>query len=204
MSKLLPKKLSEKEKSLFRAIERKDTGSLKRLLDDGVDPNAAEWSSRHGNYTALMYAAACQFPQGVQLLIEAGANVHAQTIAGAGAAGGTTALHRAIDGSDPTGTDAQGYSDPKQRLQVVELLLKAGANPFAVYDEDITPLGRAASSGYLEIVKMILERGQSWRRSLQAVDRLCYVLRADTQMLWSCSWQTVRRLMKNRKMDQRR
>lgn len=158
------KKLTTKERSLLRAIGKKDFDTVARLLTEGVNPNAAEWSDYVGNKTALMNAAGCQFPEAVKALLEAGADPKATTVAGQGAGGGYTALHNAIDGSDPTGVEVSPEREMLRRLNIVDLLLRAGASPDAVYDKDSTPIYEAASAGYLDIVKRLWEASRGSKR----------------------------------------
>ena len=107
-----PRKLTKQEQALFRAIERRDLKTIRQSLSNGVGPNVADWSTYVGNQTALMYAAGCQFPEAVKVLLEAGADPNASTVAGAGSNGGATALHKAIGGSDAADT-----WNPNARLQ---------------------------------------------------------------------------------------
>lgn len=153
--------MRSKKKELFHAIGRKDADAVAAALKDGIDPNTAESSGYFVNRTALMHAAACQFPEGVKLLLEAGANVNASTQKGVGAKAGYTALHGVIDGNDPV----EPRSDYAVRLQIVKLLLQAGADPNAVYGADTTPIYSAASAGYVEIVGAMIDAGADPRRS---------------------------------------
>lgn len=60
---------------LHRAIERRDAEALSTMLACGFDPNHPDDSI---GKTALHVAAACGWPQGVTLLLAAGAAVHAR------------------------------------------------------------------------------------------------------------------------------
>ncbi len=88
--------------ALFRAAERGDVRAIRRLLDRGRDPNAAD---RHG-FTALHHAALNGQAEAVGVLLEAGSEVDAVT------RDGQTPLQLA---------SANAWPD------VVELLLAAGA-----------------------------------------------------------------------------
>jgi ankyrin repeat protein len=153
------RRLRPKEKALFRAIERRDLPSIRALLKEGVDPNAAEWSDYTGNHTVLMHAAGLLYPEAVELLLKAGADPTAATVAGLGAGGGYTALLDAINGSDPAGDEPDEDSDRSGRLKVVDLLLQAGADPYAVYDGEDTPVESAANAGDLQVVKLLIAAG---------------------------------------------
>lgn len=115
--------------------------------------------THRGNVSILMCAAGIQFTEGVETLLKAGADPNIRAVAGPGAGGGGTALHNAISGSDTRcGTDIR-KSTEEDRLKIVDMLLKAGADPNAVDQGDRLPLYKAASGGHYEIVQRLIEAG---------------------------------------------
>ena len=70
----------------------------------------------------------------------------------------------AITGSDTrSGPDTMKRSTEEDRLKIIDLLLKAGADPNAVDQGDRLPLYYAASSGYYEIVHRLIEAGATFK-----------------------------------------
>src|SRR5438094_871642 len=88
---------------LFGAIRSRDAAAVRRLLTEGVDPNAADGEGR----TVLMLAAASGQNEIARVLLEQGAEVDRRRPEGA------TALHAAA---------SQGHTE------MVRLLLEAGAD----------------------------------------------------------------------------
>lgn len=157
--------MNRKKKSgsgkLIEAINRRDAGALKKLLEEGAEPNEAKDSDYIKNVTPLMLAAGIQFAEGVEILLNAGADPNIRTVAGAGAGGGGTALHNAIHGSNVR----LAVQIPEERIKIVKLLLKASADPNAVDQETKLPLFYAASAGNYEISSLLIESGaevKSW------------------------------------------
>ncbi len=148
---------------LIAAINRHNIESLRKLLTQGADPNAIIDSDYIRNVSALMCAAGIQFTEGVETLLKAGADPNIRTVAGLGAGGGGTALHEAISGSDTRpGTDRK-KSTEEDRFRIVDLLLKAGADPNAVNQGDTLPLCDAATGGHYEIVQRLIEAGATFK-----------------------------------------
>jgi ankyrin repeat protein len=148
---------------LYAAIRRHDVALLRTLLSDGADANAAVHDDYHGDIPVLLCAAGAQFFEGVKALLDAGANPNAVMTGGEGGAGAETVLNHAI-----TGSDNRPYDDPKRsteedRLKIVDLLLKAGADPNAVSQGDTLPLYDAARSGYFEICHRLIEAGATFK-----------------------------------------
>jgi ankyrin repeat protein len=134
---------------VYTAIRRRDIDMLRKLLSEGADPNACVRDEYHGDTPVILHAASFRFPEGVKLLLDAGADPNAQMSGGQGAKGGQTALHHAIC---------------DEGLPVVETLLKAGANPNAVdKNRDYTPLCNAASGGHHEIVQRLIAAGATFK-----------------------------------------
>jgi uncharacterized protein len=153
------------------AIVNGDIDFIRDYLDRGGNPNLKE----HGT-TLLMEAAYFKQIEIVKLLLNAGAKINARNI------DQDTALSFAL--KYPPGmpsviilrgslTEFKPLSvpskDPDLQLQIVELLLAAGAeiNPVKkkrnvtelAYLDFKTPLGLAAEEGKTKIVKLLLERG---------------------------------------------
>ncbi|KAH7300136.1 hypothetical protein KP509_24G046000 [Ceratopteris richardii] len=103
---------------------------VKLLLDHGADPNAAA----DDDVTALVAASAAGACTIVDLLIEKGANVNIN-------AGGATPLHIAADSGN---------------VKMVDSLVKAGANPDALDDDNTKPIIGAAMRGNEDIVNALL------------------------------------------------
>jgi len=109
----------------------RDVRTVQQQLDSGVDVDVISGRAPNGDggNTALWFAAQGPWPNGVQVarvLIGAGADVNRQC------EHGRTALHMAA---------AWGHAD------VVQLLLKHGANPTIVDEEGMTP-PMVARDGY--------------------------------------------------------
>ena len=106
-----PRAEASDEKRLGRAAMRGDTSAVRRLLNDGVAPDATD--AEHSNpWTPIMWASAKGHPDVVRLLLDAGADVHMTE-----ALSGWGCLHlAAINASS------------KRHLRVIEHLLAAGAD----------------------------------------------------------------------------
>ena len=159
----MERKKKPNAQQLYAAIRRYDVRLLHNLLADGADPNAVVHDEYHGDIPVLFCAAGGQFLEGVKTLLGAGANPNSAMTGGLGAGGGGTALHSAISGSDN-----RPYDDPKRstegdRLKIVDLLLKAGADPNAVDQGDKLPLYSAASGGCYEIVRRLIGAGATFK-----------------------------------------
>lgn len=139
---------------MIAAINRNDTASLQKLLDEGADPNAKFDSGAdftyYGNLSILIWAAASLSAEGVEVLLKAGANPNFCSTGGSGS--GRTALYEACNGSDE-----------ETAFKIVDLLLKAGANPDEVGNGDNLPLSAAARNGHDEICKRLIEAGAAFK-----------------------------------------
>ena len=111
-----------------------DVAEVRRLLDDGADPNQV--GAKGG--TALMLAAFAGHSQIVKALLDGGANPNQA------AANDLTALMAAA---------VAGHT------QIVKALLDSGANPNQAGDNDSTALMSAAFVGHSQITKMLLDGG---------------------------------------------
>ena len=110
-----------------------DVAEVRRLLDVGANPNAAD-----DGFTALMWATYKGHAEIAEILLAAGANPNAAKDDGA------TALMPAT---------FFGHTE------IVNMLLSAGANPNAVSNDGWTPLMGAVIEGHAETAKVLLEAG---------------------------------------------
>lgn len=117
------------------AARRGDKEAVRLLLAEKVDVNARQGDGT----TALHWAAYNDDVEMAQLLIRAGASVHAMTRNGAL----TPLMVAATNGS----------------AAVVQALLTAGANPHVRTTDGATPLMTAAASGSADAVKLLLDQG---------------------------------------------
>ncbi|MEX2211880.1 MAG: ankyrin repeat domain-containing protein [Gaiellaceae bacterium] len=129
------------ELDLFEAAAFGDVDRLRRLLDDGADPN--EFAP--DGFTPLTLAAFFKRPEAVRLLLERGADVHlrarheqiqVQPIHSAAANGGSIEIVRLlldagadVDAEQPGGFRAIDAARQESNAELEELLLERGANP---------------------------------------------------------------------------
>ncbi len=117
------------------AAMRKDAATVRALVKDGKDVNAAQGDGM----TALHWAATNGDADLTATLLVAGANVRATT-----RLGGYTALHLAAKGGETA---------------VLARLIGGGASARAVTTTGATPLMLASASGSGDAVKLLLEQG---------------------------------------------
>ena len=127
-----------KEKPLSRVARENDLESVKILVENGADVNAASIIG----WTALKWAAQLGNLDMVNYLISKGANVNE-----AGAIG--TPLY---------------YASEYDNLPVIKSLVEAGAEiniriPFEYKRGGYTPLHRATEEGHLEIANYLIDQG---------------------------------------------
>jgi hypothetical protein len=119
-----------------------DTKHVKRLLEEGTDPNIRD---KDGN-TPLHFAASKDCAEVARLLLRHGADPNAQD------KNGDTPLH------------AAAYWG---RVDVVKLLLERGADPTVKNRGGKTPLDIARARGHREVVSLIEEWLGRWKRPLR-------------------------------------
>ena len=167
-----------------RCGEGNNIAEIRRLLNDGANPNQANADG----WTALMTAARKGHTQIVKALLDGGANPNQA------AANGWTALMRAAiaghsqiakallnGGANPnqvndTGSTALmiaalvGLGDS----QITKVLLNGGANPNQAHTNSVTALMAAARKGRTQIVKALLDGGANPNQT-DAYDRTALI-----------------------------
>ena len=159
-------------KQLIDAAKSGDIAGVQAELDKGVDVNA----KREGGSTPLHGAAEGGHGEIVELLIVAGADLHARTVPMLGG-GGWTPLHSAArqghreivelliaNGSDVNSRDSSGKSSLHDAVleghkEIVELLIIKGADLNTENGYYGTPLHVAAGIGHEEIVELLIANG---------------------------------------------
>ena len=116
------------------------------LLRHGADVEARDSTPNYEGYTALLHAAARGHVNVVRSLLNAGADIEAKCDVR-----GNAPLYGAAVNNHP---------------KVVELLLAHDAIVSPVNDDGWTPLGTAASSGYLRVAKALVRAGADPERWL--------------------------------------
>ena len=114
-----------------------DPTILDKLLSAGANPNTQ--TAEHGN-TALMHAAYYGYEKGVQVLLNAAADVNIQT------SDGNTALHDAAE---------------KGHLAVCKILLASGAQATVTDSNGRTPFDDALNNGHHEVCELLRTRMDS-------------------------------------------
>ena len=145
------------ESALHKAARAGNLAEVQKLLDSGADVN----SSRQGK-TPLHHAALINpNPEVVRVLLDAGARVDLE------GHNGMTALHFAVVNPTPMSTRAQSDAEADsesgetaRRLEVIQLLLDAGATTYAKNEDGLTPLHLAVGHYWdPEIVDTLLLAG---------------------------------------------
>ena len=142
------------ETPIMRAARVGNVDTVKVLHAHGADVNAKESSEEQ---TALMWAVAEKHLEVARVLIEAGADVHARS---------RTLKKPKATGSyyAPTLQPYGGYTPllfaaRENNLDVVRLLLAAGANVNDAAADGVTPLLVATVRGHVELAAALMERG---------------------------------------------
>ena len=151
---------------LCEEVAINNVAEVRRLLDDGADPNQAA-----DGITILMVAAVAGYTQMVKALLDGGANPN-QVAANGGTAlivaaseGHTQTAKALLDGgANPNQANAKGITAlivaaNKGHTQIVKALLDGGANPNQANAKGITALIVAANKGHTQIVKALLDGG---------------------------------------------
>lgn len=119
---------------LYEAAQQGNDAIVTLLLEKGADVN---YQSKYNGWTPLMIAVAEKHESTASLLIKAGANVNL---------------------ANDKGRTALMFSSWYGSLPITELLLKSGANPNIVPNDEngTTALMAAASKGYKQVVEILL------------------------------------------------
>ncbi len=177
--------------AMARAVKKMDSAAIRRLALDGADVNLAA-GARNGGYPLnsplriavgvgdaatlrvliergadihrlaegepplLIHAAATGIPETVEILLNAGADVKALDV------GGGTALTAAVDAAYAVGKE--------QSIRLVELLLRRGADPHVIPEDDFTALARAEEGGHAAIARILRATGSPDRD--ECLDRI--------------------------------
>ena len=171
---------AENDTPILSAARRHDATALQQLLKAGADVNGA----RGDGLTALHVAAAEGDTAIAQMLIAAGANVHASTVLI-----GSTPLHLAAkqgqagvvsmlleSGADPDRRDRLGTSPlmlaaASGSADTVIALLDAGADANGTEtSRGETALMFAAAEGRTDAVAVLLDRGADWSATTRVFD----------------------------------
>ena len=119
---------------LVSAAAEQDVGTVRELVDQGIDVNTA----RADGATALLWAAHWDDLDTADVLLRAGADVNAVD------GHGVTPLDRATENAS---------------LAMVQTLLNAGADPNIALTSGLTPLMTAARTGNVEVVEALVVHG---------------------------------------------
>jgi ankyrin repeat protein len=127
--------MTNKNRKLIHAIKTRNISYALELIEKGADINSRD---KYGN-TALMNASYEGLMPIVEKLINAGADVNAY--------------------DEENNYDALQYAVMKNHLDIVRVLLKAGANPNAQTVNGYTALMDAAMQGNIDILRTLLQAG---------------------------------------------
>ncbi|CAM9947868.1 unnamed protein product, partial [Scytosiphon promiscuus] len=129
---------------LAREVSIGSLTGVERLLNDGADVNGKGIDL----LSPICRAASSGRVDVVKLLIERGADLEATTIEtrsdGSFRVGSAPAVHLAIYG---------------RHIDVLQVLLQAGANPNSFNSYGTTPLMAAANQGHANVVRILLDKG---------------------------------------------
>ena len=124
---------------LLDAAESGDVDGVIAALRDGADVEAVDkW-----RYTSLLYAVSSKHVEMVEILLKAGASVDVRNCFGG------TPLHGAVR-----------ITDEGKNVRIAQLLLDNNADVNAIERlQKKTPLLEAVLKGYVEMVKLLLQKG---------------------------------------------
>ncbi len=165
--------LAARAGELSDAVKADDLQGIQALISSGANVNELD-----GFGTPLHMAVARGSVEIAKLLIEAGADVEAETVAPSQKK--AHPLHTAaysnrapvaalliergakVDARDSQGSTPLMIAASSGNTKVAELLLQAGADPLAEDSSDHdTPIYVAAMNGHLDVVKLMLSKGVS-------------------------------------------
>jgi hypothetical protein len=153
--------------ALMRAISAGDAETVAALLK--ADPRLA--INRNSSHTPLQWAAVCNQPQIVRLLLDNGATADVNVILGERSALGFAADRGAVGiikmlvaaGADPNLRDANRrtalHSEAPVAAEAVQALIAAGADPNLTDNHGRTPLHMAAASGRPPAIQALIKKG---------------------------------------------
>ncbi len=139
---------------IFAAVRGDDPHSVRRCLDQNP---AAVAAHDPAGLTPLHWAIAVNRPRAFDLLIAAGADVHAKTgpwLARVAVRDGTRVLDRPVAGWLPLHIAALG-----DHVDMAEVLLERGADLNAANGAGMNPLHIAAAEGHVAMLRWLLVRG---------------------------------------------
>jgi ankyrin repeat protein len=138
------------ETLLMTAARTGEAGTVRTLLVHGADPNRPEVTQRQ---TALMWAAANNNADAIQLLTQYGADVQAKTD-NPSASGGSTFSY-----APPTGFSALMFAVRAGHMDATRALLDAGADVDEAVSDGQSALVVAAANANWELAAYLLDRG---------------------------------------------
>ncbi len=143
-----PGETAESGRSFVEAVEGNDVEAVRSLLASGFALNGIVAEETTGAYyTPLAFAVLRCRPEMAAILLGAGADPDGKSSSGIGA------LHIAVGLSD-----APEESLREGGLQILDLLLKHGANPDLPDGRDATPLALAVQSGDPAVALLLAQR----------------------------------------------
>ena len=167
---------SSNETPIFRAAMFGYYEIVQIFINNGAD---IHWKDEYNN-TPLHYAAGSKAAEIVKLFIKLGADVQAQNVRGAtplyfaAATGACEAVKLLLDKGAQVNTKTDQDNTPLHALaweetvgrkkkeedaEIAQLLIKHGADIYAVNKRGHTPIHIAAGSGKVEIIKLLLNKG---------------------------------------------